>query len=186
MILSAVFAALLTSAALADAPPPFDEEIPELIGASILVELRTEAAAGDPALAAFQAALLEGLEDVLPGIEVVDRDIVFEGGARADLAAVDPSGRLVLVLLVTRDEEKAILGILDHGGVQKVFDGPIEFVPDRGCVAHEGRSPNSGRSVRVRLSSQKPSMPIIATMASQSVRLSSVLGTRVMTGPKMP
>ena len=48
----------------------------------------------------------------------------------------------------------------------------------------QGRSPKSGRSVRVRLSSQKPSMFIMVTRASHIASESSVGGTRVITGPK--
>jgi crossover junction endodeoxyribonuclease RuvC len=37
------------------------------------------------------AALTEGLDEIVPGIEILDRELSFEGGARADLAGVDPS-----------------------------------------------------------------------------------------------
>jgi len=49
----------------------------------------------------------------LPGIQVLDRGLVFENGGRADLAAVDPSGRLVLVLLASEDGDRAVLETLD-------------------------------------------------------------------------
>ncbi len=48
----------------------------------------------------------------------------------------------------------------------------------------QGRVPNSGRSVLVRLSSQKPATFIMATRASHMATESSLGGTRVMTGPK--
>ena len=48
----------------------------------------------------------------------------------------------------------------------------------------QGRVPNSGRSVRVRLSSQKPATFIMATRASHMATESSLGGTRVITGPK--
>lgn len=65
--------------------------------------------AGDDVL----TALLSGLEEVLPGIEVIDRELVFENGGRADLAAVDPSGRLVLVLVAGDDGDRSVLEVLD-------------------------------------------------------------------------
>ena len=47
-----------------------------------------------------------------------------------------------------------------------------------------GGSPNSGPSVRVRLSSQNPGTLIIVRSASHSSSEVSVSGTRVITGPK--
>ena len=47
-----------------------------------------------------------------------------------------------------------------------------------------GRGPKSGPWVRVFFSSKKPSMSIIAINASHILRLCSVGGTLVMTGPK--
>ena len=63
------------------------------------------------------AALIDGLDDIVPGLEVLDRELAFEGGARADVAAVDPSGRLHLVLLAGEDADKAALEALDALGV---------------------------------------------------------------------
>jgi len=57
-------------------------------------------------------ALSIGLEEVLPGIEVLDRDLSFDGG-HADLAAVDGAGRLVLVQLADKDADRAALDALD-------------------------------------------------------------------------
>ncbi len=59
------------------------------------------------------AALGVGLEEVLPGLEIVDRDLEFDEGGRADLAAVDGTGRLVLVLLADEDADRATLEALD-------------------------------------------------------------------------
>ena len=59
------------------------------------------------------AALTEGLDEIVPGIEILDRELSFEGGARADLAGVDPSGRLHLVLLAGEDADRAALEALD-------------------------------------------------------------------------
>lgn len=63
------------------------------------------------------AALLDGLDEVVPGLDVLDRELVFEGGARADVAAVDPSGRLYLVQLAHEDADRATLDALDALGV---------------------------------------------------------------------
>ncbi|MEQ1893807.1 MAG: hypothetical protein ABL998_14800 [Planctomycetota bacterium] len=60
-----------------------------------------------------QTALVEGLEELVPGLSVLDRELVFEGGARADLAAADPSGRLWLVQLAGEDVDRAALEVLD-------------------------------------------------------------------------
>jgi hypothetical protein len=65
------------------------------------------------------AALAAGLDEIVPGIEVLDRELVLEGGARADLAAVDPSGRLYLVLLANEDADKAALEALDALGAAR-------------------------------------------------------------------
>lgn len=59
------------------------------------------------------AALSAGLEEIVPGIEVLDRDLVFDEGGRADLAAVDPSGRLYLVLLADGENDRIVLDALD-------------------------------------------------------------------------
>lgn len=71
------------------------------------------------------AALSEGLDEIVPGLEVLDRELVFEGGARADLAAVDPSGRLHLVLLAGEDVDRAALEALDALGVVR---GQLELL----------------------------------------------------------
>lgn len=64
-----------------------------------------------------------------------------------------------------------------------LLQGDLEaFLVDAGQVS--GRGPGSGDSVRVRLSSKKPSMSIIVVRASHIRRLSVVDGTLVMTGPK--
>jgi hypothetical protein len=59
------------------------------------------------------ALLIAGLDESVPGLEVVDRELVFEGGARADLVAVDPSGRLYLVQRANQDGNSAVLDALD-------------------------------------------------------------------------
>lgn len=54
-----------------------------------------------------------GLDEIVPGIEILDRELVFEGGARAALAGVDPSGRIHLVLEADADADQAALQALD-------------------------------------------------------------------------
>ncbi len=58
------------------------------------------------------AALEAGISEALPGVEILDRDLVFDT-AHADLAAVDPVGRLVLVLVAGEDTDRAALDALD-------------------------------------------------------------------------
>lgn len=60
-----------------------------------------------------RAALLVGLEELVPGLAVLDRELVLEGGARADLAASEPSGRLVFVQLAGEDTDRATLDALE-------------------------------------------------------------------------
>jgi len=59
------------------------------------------------------AAWIAGLDEIVPGLEIVDRELHFEGGARADLVAVDPSGRLFLVLHASEDADRTVLETLD-------------------------------------------------------------------------
>ena len=57
-------------------------------------------------------ALELGLSEILPELEVLDRELVFDEGGRADLAVVDGSGRLTLVLLA-EDLDRTPLDVLD-------------------------------------------------------------------------
>jgi len=57
-------------------------------------------------------ALEAGLQEILPGLTVLDRDLVFDEGGRADLAAADATGRLILVLLA-EDLDRTALEALD-------------------------------------------------------------------------
>ena len=59
------------------------------------------------------AALLEGLDELVPGLELIDRDLELEDGLRADLAAADPAGRLWLVRVAGEDTDRAALEALD-------------------------------------------------------------------------
>ena len=56
-------------------------------------------------------ALSAGLDEIVPGLEILDRELALEG-ARADLAAIDPAGRIHLVLLAA-EADKDALDVLD-------------------------------------------------------------------------
>jgi hypothetical protein len=59
------------------------------------------------------AAVANAVEAALPGLDVLDRALVFDDGARADLAGVDASGHLVLVQLAALEGDRATLEALD-------------------------------------------------------------------------
>jgi hypothetical protein len=66
--------------------------------------------------------LVRGLEDALvqafPGMRVLERELCLPGGARADLVAIDETGRVVLVLVADGLAEETCLAALDllaHG-----------------------------------------------------------------------
>ncbi|MEW6072574.1 MAG: hypothetical protein AB1726_08285 [Planctomycetota bacterium] len=63
--------------------------------------------------AGLLGALSAGLAEVRPGLLILDRDLELEEGGRADLAGVDGSGRIVLVILAAEDVDAATLQILD-------------------------------------------------------------------------
>jgi hypothetical protein len=77
------------------------------------------APAAEPALRLhdLEEALLEGLSEHLPGLEIQDRALVLSGGGegrvlRVDLVAIDACGRLVLILLVDgRADETVFAGL---------------------------------------------------------------------------
>ncbi|MCZ6598465.1 MAG: hypothetical protein O7B99_12555 [Planctomycetota bacterium] len=52
-------------------------------------------------------------EEILPGVEILDRELEFDDGSRADLAAVDGAGRLVLCLFAGDDPDRSALEVLD-------------------------------------------------------------------------
>jgi len=66
-----------------------------------------------PARRGALSALASGLEEIVPGIEILERDLVFDEGGRADLACVDPSGKLYLVLLADGEADRIVLDTLD-------------------------------------------------------------------------
>lgn len=59
------------------------------------------------------AAVASAVEAALPGVDVLDRALDLDDGARADLAGVDASGRLVLVQLAAESIDRAALDALD-------------------------------------------------------------------------
>jgi hypothetical protein len=59
------------------------------------------------------AAVEAGLEEALPGLSVLDRELELEGGGHAELAGVDDLGRLVLVIVAQDDAGQAVLDALD-------------------------------------------------------------------------
>ncbi len=59
------------------------------------------------------SAVHAGLAEVLPGIEILDRELEFDGGARVDLAGVDSGGALVVVVVVQGESGASALAILD-------------------------------------------------------------------------
>ena len=62
---------------------------------------------------ALLLAVGTGLEEVVPGFRILDRDLVLDDGARADLAGADLGGRLILVLLADENPDRAALEVLD-------------------------------------------------------------------------
>jgi hypothetical protein len=59
------------------------------------------------------AALETGLVEVWSGLEVLDRELDFEDGVHADLGAVEPTGRALLVRIAGEDAGETVLGALD-------------------------------------------------------------------------
>lgn len=71
-----------------------------------------------PRLADLEEALVEGLGEHLPGLEILDRGFVLSGGAearalRADWVGVDACGRLVLISLVEGQSDEAVFAGLE-------------------------------------------------------------------------
>ena len=62
--------------------------------------------------AGILSALEAGLQQVLSGFQVLDRELTFDAGGRVDLAGADDEGRLTLVLLA-EDADRAALEVLD-------------------------------------------------------------------------
>ncbi len=67
----------------------------------------------DPERVGALIALASGLEEIVPGLEILDRDLVFDEGGRADLVGVDPLGNLYLVLLAEGEVDRIVLDALD-------------------------------------------------------------------------
>lgn len=58
-------------------------------------------------------ALAQGLEDVLDGFHLLDREVRFDEAVRADLIGVDGSGRLVWVVVADDSDDRTALAVLD-------------------------------------------------------------------------
>jgi len=58
-------------------------------------------------------ALEEGLEQALPGVEILDRELTLDDGVDADLAGVDAAGRVFVALLGEPDADVTALRVLD-------------------------------------------------------------------------
>ena len=116
---------------------------------------------------------------------------VLPDGSFKELKLSDHQGKYVVLYFYPRDDTRGCTieakGFRDSwADLQKAGIEVFGIVgqEDSNRRRHQGRLPNSGRSVRVRLSSQKPSTFIIVTSASHMASESSVGGTRVMMGPK--
>ncbi len=72
-----------------------------------------------PATRENLASVAGAVEAALPGVDVLDRALEFDDGARADLAGVDASGRLVLVQLAAEAGDRAALDALDLLGLAR-------------------------------------------------------------------
>lgn len=118
------------------------------------------------------AALIEGLDELVPGLEVLDRELVFEGGARADLAAVDPSGRLHLVQLAGEDADKAALAALDLLGLVRA---ELELL-----LRHFGEAVNAERAPRVLVVSPSSDLRLVERLGVLADAGVLVLGLRAV------
>jgi hypothetical protein len=94
-------------------PEPPDSEAEEVAREDAGKEGESAPSVGEPGRENLLGALGSGLREVLPGLEILDRDLIFEQGGRADLAGVDAGGRLVLVLVADADPDVAALEVLD-------------------------------------------------------------------------
>jgi len=61
----------------------------------------------------LQRDLESGLVEAVPGLEVLDRELQLGEGSCADLAGIDGSGRLVLIMLVEGEGDATALAVLD-------------------------------------------------------------------------
>jgi hypothetical protein len=119
------------------------------------------------------AAWVDGLDEIVPGLEIVDRELLFEGGARADLVAVDPSGRLHLVLRAGEDAERAALDALDALALVR---GQLELLV-RHCG--EGRV-NPERAPRVLVVCAAPDARLVERLGALGDSGVVVLGLRTV------
>ena len=118
-------------------------------------------------------ALSAGLDEIVPGLEILDRELVFEQGGRADIAAVDPSGRLHLVLLAGEDSDRAVLDALDALAFLRTH---LELL-----VRHFGeRRVNPERAARVFVVSPSADERLIERLAALADAGVLVLGLRTV------
>jgi len=115
-------------------------------------------------------SLSEGLDDIVPGLEILDRELVLEG-ARADLVAVDPAGRLHLVQIAGEDGDKAALEVLD---TLRILRANLELFV-RHCGEGHVNPERAPRLVVVSLGADARLAQRLSTLADAGV---SVLGLR--------
>ncbi len=117
--------------------------------------------------------LIAGLDEIVPGLEVIDRELAFEGGARADLVAVDPSGRVYLVLRANQDSDTAVLETLDAVALLR---GQLEVL-----VRHCGESRvNPERAPRVLVVCAGSDARMVERLGALSEAGVLVLGSRAV------
>jgi hypothetical protein len=137
---------------------------------------KDEAELGPPAPEKPRAPLppwAAGLDEIVPGLEILDHELQFEGGARADLAGVDPAGRIHLVLVADVDPDKAALEALDLVGVTK---SELELL-----VRHLGeRSASLERAPRVLVVCSAPSTRLVERLGVLGDAGVLLLGLRTM------
>lgn len=79
-------------------------------------------------------ALEAGLSLSIEGLTILDRELAFDGLGRIDFAGIDAEGRLVLILLLDDDADKASLESLDLAVIAEDHRGLIARhlgVPDK-------------------------------------------------------
>lgn len=66
-----------------------------------------------PGDAPLREAVIHGLGEVYPDLEIVDRELELRRGLLAEVVAVDGNGVLILVLVHGGDDDRAVLSVLD-------------------------------------------------------------------------
>ncbi len=124
--------------------------------------------------AGLSQALAAGLDDVLLGFEVVDRELVFDEGGRADLVGVDASGRPVLVMVAGQDADRSALEVLDTLSYARRHAS---------LLARHLRSPRlrEGAETRLLLIQPSPDPRLLERLQPLLGRGLEVLGVRTLT-----